>query len=188
MSTGQRGLSDQTIERRFQMRYTLYFMGSVTLGILTVIVPTYFFINQNYRIFVELAQQHSPDLLYYLEREKVGMNKLLFSVGVSLLAFSWILGLRITKHIISPIKVLKKHLEQVTKGYWFMPEIQIQKDDEFQDTIHSYNDFYRSFRHHLESDLQRLQSLKIDPHHQESYKNWKTMVEEKTFQLNKKDS
>ena len=186
-SMGCRRQRPHIIDRDFQLRYTLYFIGSVTLGTLTIIVPTYFFLNQNYNIFMELAYRHSPDLLSYLEQERIVMNKLFFSVGMGLLTFSGVIGLRMTGHIIAPVKSLKKHLEQVAKGHCFIPEIKPRNNDEFQDTIESYNYFYRSLRYNLKVDLQRLRSLNIDPNHQRAYKSWKTMIEEKALQLDQKD-
>ena len=175
------------IDHNFQLRYALYFMGTITLGLIIIIVPIYFFLNQNYKIVMELADRHSPDLLSYLEQERMGMNRLLFAIGVGLFVFSGIVGLRIANRIVTPVKTLKKHLEQITKGRWSIPEIKSRESDEFQDMTESYNAFYRSLRHNLKVDLQRLRLLKVDPLHNEAYKNWKTMIEEKALRLNKKD-
>ena len=117
------------IDRDFQIKYTLLLLGSSTLGMILIILPTYFFINQNYAIFVDLAYSHSPELLEYLERERVWINTILFGVFSGLIVFFSILGYKFTARIVGPLKVLRNHLKQISRGHWYLPSIRVRESD-----------------------------------------------------------
>jgi HAMP domain-containing protein len=162
MSPNPRGESN-FIDKDFQSRYMLLLVASATLGLVLTIVPIYYFIDQNYQIFVDLAFEHSPELLVYLEQERFLMNTMLFGVFCGLLVFFGLISFRITERIIGPIKVLKNHLKLLTRGNWSHPPITIRDKDEFQDLVEAYNYFYKSYQKYIERDLERLARIEADP-------------------------
>lgn len=172
------------IDRDFQLRYTLLLLGASFLGMLLVVIPTYYFINQNYTIFVDLAYDHSPELLKYLEKERAWINTILFSVFVGLSIFFAILGFKMTARMVGPIKVLRNHLRHITRGHWYIKPVSVRDSDEFQDLIEAYNYFYSSFQSNLRKDLERVKSLSIDSSNSDAYNSWKELIEEKSAQLN----
>lgn len=171
------------IDKDFQVKYTLLVLSAASVGMLMVFLPIYYFLNQNYQIFLELSYQHAPSLLTHLEQEQGWMNTILASVTISLLIFFFILGIKMTAKIVGPLKVLRNHLKQISRGHWSMPAIQVREDDEFQDIIEAYNYFFSSFKTNLRKDLNRLKSFNIDKSNRDAYLAWQEMIEEKTLQL-----
>lgn len=172
------------IDREFQLKYTTVVLTAALIGILVTIFPVYFFLNENYRIFVDLAYEQAPQILDYLERERSWVTMVLISGSIGTLCFFWYLGLKLTSRIVGPIQILKNHIRGLSRGQWSQPPIKIRTDDEFHDLIDSYNYFYDSFRVNLQRDLELLQSLSIDPQNRDAWLAWKELVEEKATQLN----
>jgi hypothetical protein len=171
------------IDRRFQLRYTLLLIGASALGVLLASIPTFYFINQNYEIFSDLAYQHAPDLLSHLEQERRWINTTLLAIFVGLFTLFTLLGHKMTARIVGPIKILQNHLHKVSRGYWFIRPIRIRDDDEFQDLIDSYNYFYASLRVEARDDLEKLKTIPIDPNNRDAYIAWRYMVNKKAAQL-----
>lgn len=88
-----------------------------------------------------------------------------------------------THRMIGPLKVLRNHLKWLSRGHWNLPPLKVREKDEFQDLIESYNYFYSSFRANIYKDLEALKKLNIDANNRDAYKAWKSMIEEKTIQL-----
>lgn len=172
------------IDRDFQVRYTLLLIGASALGVVLVIGPIYYFVNQNYRIFVELAYDHAPGMLKYLEQERIWINTILFGVFAGLLMFFSHLGVKMTARIVGPLKVLSNHLKQLSRGHWYINPIKVRSNDEFLDLIESYNYFFKSFQANLHKDLERIKQLPVDPNNRDAYILWKELVDEKSAQLN----
>ncbi|MBX7231702.1 MAG: hypothetical protein K1X29_06415 [Bdellovibrionales bacterium] len=173
------------IDRDFQIRYMGMVVSASLLGGLIAGLPIYYYLDQNYIVFIELAQQYSPQIITHLERERVWVSSLLIISFSGLAAFFMFLSYKLTGRIIGPLRVLRNHLRQMSRGKWFLPPVKVRQTDEFQDLIDSYNYFYESFRTHLRQDLELLKKLKVDQEHRESYFIWKSMIEDKTSQLEK---
>ena len=172
------------IDREFQVKYTLLLIGASALGMILITVPIFYFINQNYQIFLTLAYDHSPEILKHLEQERVWINTILFSVFSGLLIFFSIIGFKMTTRIVGPLKVLRNHLKQISRGHWHSPPIKVRESDEFQDLIEAYNYFYSSFQTNIKKDLERLKKIHVDSKNKDAELAWKSMVDEKAAQLN----
>ena len=175
------------IDRDFQMRYTSLVVGAVAIGMAIAVLPIYKLVTENYEIFIKLSYDYAPQLLEYLERERVWITLILVSSFVGLVTFfSW-LGFRMTSRIVGPLHVLRNHLRMMSCGHFSQDPIRIREKDEFQDLIEAYNYFYSSFRVNIKRDLQLLKAIQVDPSDHDSKKAWMTLIEEKALQLNEVD-
>lgn len=175
--------SSRFIDREFQLRYVAIVVSAAAFGMLVSVGPAYYFLNQNYAIFVDLAFDHSPALLANLQQERYWINMLLACGVLSTLVFFAFLSFKMTHRMIGPLKVLRNHLKWLSRGHWNLPPLKVREKDEFQDLIESYNYFYSSFRANIYKDLEALKKLNIDANNRDAYKAWKSMIEEKTIQL-----
>lgn len=175
--------SSRFIDREFQIRYVAVVVIAAAFGMLVSIGPAYYFLNQNYLIFADLAFEHSPDLLENLEQERYWINMLFGCGTLATLMFFGFLSFKMTNRMIGPLKVLRNHLKWLSRGRWNQPPLKVRDNDEFQDLIESYNYFYSSFRVNLVRDLEALKKLNIDPQNRDAFKAWKQMIEEKSIQL-----
>lgn len=175
--------SSRYIDRDFQLRYVFMVVSAAAFGMLVSIGPAYYFLDQNYGIFVDLAFDHAPNLLQNLQQERYWINMLLACGVLSTLVFFSFISLKMTHRMIGPLKVLRNHLKLLSRGHWNMPPLKVRDKDEFQDLIESYNYFYSSFRANIYKDLEALKKLNIDSNNRDAYKAWRGMIEEKTLQL-----
>jgi hypothetical protein len=175
--------SSRFIDRDFQLKYTSVVLLAAIIGTSVTVVPSIFFLNENYQIFVDLAYDSAPQILEYLERERAWLNLIIVSGVLGTLAFFWYLGLKMTSRIVGPINVLKNHIRGLTRGKWDQPLVKTRDKDEFNDLIETYNYFYESFQVNLKRDLAFLQKLAIDPQNRDAYLAWKNLIKEKQTQL-----
>lgn len=143
----------------FQWKYTLLLLSASTIAIVLAWVPTYFFVNQNYQFFTELAYRQAPQLLKHLEREQLWINSLFLAILMAVVGFSLIFGSRVTGRIVFPLLALENHLKAMVRGQWFSPQLKIRETDEFEGLINLYNYFYRSLLIKTKEELKVLKSL-----------------------------
>lgn len=174
------------IDKDFQVKYTLVVVMAAVIGILVSAVPIYYFLDQNYEIFRNLAYSDAPELLNHLEREHRWMKVLLTGSIVGVVVFFTFLGLRMTAKIVAPIKLISNHMKKMTRGLWKQKELKIRDDDEFQDLVDTYNYFYQSFQVYLEEDVRKLEAMEISSEDSQTYNLWKSMIEDKRLQLKRK--
>lgn len=172
------------IDRSFQIRYTFLLLGASVLGLIVTFIPIYYFINQNYDIFISLAFDHSPQIIGDLEREKSWVNLTLISVFLGLFGFFFVLTFRMTARIVGPLKILRNHLIQISRGHFYIPTIKIRENDEFHDLIESYNYFFLSFQRNLKRELELLKRVSVDQRNRDAYLAWRQLIIDKTRQLN----
>ncbi|MCB9025011.1 MAG: hypothetical protein H6625_01730 [Bdellovibrionaceae bacterium] len=176
------------IDKDFQHKYIyIALIGTLTSGLIGYI-PLFYFINQNYDIFIELSYLNAPNIVNNLLNEKIWMNSLMLVSMLGQVIFIYIFMLKLTAKIVGPLKILKNHLKLLNRGLWNVPPIRIRKSDEFQDIIDSYNYFLQSFREDLKQDLDKLKNVKIDRSHITDYKNWQDFVNSRKQQLGELDS
>lgn len=174
------------IDREFQVRFGGVVVIAATLGALLGFIPISIFLNQNYRIFIDLAHQYAPHLMESLEREQIWVLSLLF-VGFSGLTTSFLfLSFRLTNRIVGPLKVMRNHLRRMSRGQWSMAPVRIRDNDEFHDLVNAYNYFYESFRGQIRRDLETLKQIRPPIEDKRAYDIWSKLVEEKCLQLNLK--
>ena len=127
------------INKNFQVKYTVYLVTSAIVSGLLVGGPTYYFLNQNYDIFLNLAYSISPEIVHHLMKEKNWITGFfLFSLLV-LIVFHVYIGIRLTFRMAGPLMALKRHMTLVTKGHMYQRPLHIRQDDEFHDIIKNYN-------------------------------------------------
>ncbi len=171
------------IDREFQIRYVSIVVIAAGFGMFASMGPAYYFLNQNYKIFVDLAFETSPDLLDNLQRERHLLNMIMACGITATLVFFGLLSFKMTNRMTGPLKVLRNHLKWLSRGRWNQPPLKVRDSDEFQDLIEAYNYFYSSFRANVHKDLERLKKFNIDSHNRDAHRAWMQMIEEKTIQL-----
>jgi hypothetical protein len=102
------------VQSAFQWRYTSYLLIAIFAATSFAGGLTYYLLNQNYDIFIQLATQHAPNLLENLERERAWINGFLLSVLLGMLTFYFYLGFRMTARLIGPIIVLQSHMKETS--------------------------------------------------------------------------
>lgn len=163
-NTAYRRRKIRILNREFQYRYTKYLVSLMGISVILFGFPAYYFVNQNYKMFFDLAYQTSPDLLVHLEREIVSLNTYLITGSLALVAFCAVVGLRLTARLVGPVALIESHLREVTKGRWASPALRLRENDEFKELVKSYNYFYRSLRLQTENEIRILEKLKNGGH------------------------
>ena len=171
------------VDREFQVRFISLVLAAALVGAALNLIPIYFFLEQNYDIFYELAFSSAPQMVEHLERERFWIRIFSITSFVSIVIFFGFVGFKMTSRIVGPLKVLRNHLKQISRGNWRMNPIKVRETDEFQDLIEAYNYFYSSYRSMLQKDLENLKSLSIDSSNRDAYIAWKQMIEERARQL-----
>ncbi len=175
------------INRQFQLKYLGMIVVPCFLALIICISPLYYFLQQNYNIFIEIAYENTPTLVEHLQREFIYLNALLVASLAGVLLFFTFFGIRITGKIIAPIKLLRNHLNEVTRGRWHIRPLTIRDDDEFKELVSTYNYFFSSFKQSTQHDLDRLLIISQNPSHPDSQKILLNMIDEKSEQLNLPD-
>lgn len=176
--------SSSFIDKEFQVKYTSLVVCAATFGMILGLLPIYYFLNQNYQIFVELAYDQAPELIHFLEKEKLWMNTFLFGIFTALIAFFSTIGFKMTARIAGPLHILKNHLKQLSRGHWQIKHIKVRDNDEFQDLIETYNYFFSSFQVNAKKELELLKRINISREDKDSYQAWKEILTTKQSQLN----
>ncbi len=175
--------SSNFIEREFQIRYGMLVLGAAMLGMALTIFPVFYFVNQNYQIFSDLAYDQAPELLDSLERERLWVKSMLFANFVAVVFFFSFLSFKLTHRIVGPLKVLRNHVRRLSRGDWSQPKVRIRENDEFHDLIDSYNYFYESFRTQILQDLEHLRQIQVDENDRNSLSTLRDMIELKRQQI-----
>ncbi len=173
----------QIIRSGFQWRYSTYLLMAVVVSTIIGTGPVYYFLNQNYDIFISLAYKTSPEIVENLERERVWINGLLITTLIGIATMSLLFGLKITARIIRPLMVLENHIERLIKGRMDQPELRLREGDEFHELIQSYNYLYKSLKANTLSELEALINFKLDEKQRDTYLIWKQLLETKSKQL-----
>ncbi|PWU15302.1 MAG: hypothetical protein C5B49_12005 [Bdellovibrio sp.] len=171
---------------QFQWKYTLYFVAFLLGSLLLFLIPTWYFVHQNYEIFSDLAFKESPQLLEHLQRERdwmIGFS--IFSVASLALLTTWV-SLRITGNIIGPLISMERHMWKVTTGDWSTRDFRIRATDDFLDLADAYSYLYRSMKAQTEAELRLLRGIQVDPGNKDSVNNLTALTRLKESQLNLK--
>ena len=164
------------LNKAFQYKYTLFLITAVTGGTLLFFAPTYYFVKQNYDLFVSLAYDSHPGLVTHLEREVVWLGVFMALSLVMIIGLCLMIGLRVTKNILAPLIQMEKHMKELMYGNWHIPDYKLSADDDFRDLAITYDYFYRSLKANTEAELKLIEKLSIDPHNREAYASWKNLI------------
>jgi hypothetical protein len=150
--------------------------------------PSYYFIQQNYKLFLSQANDTKPGLITHLERELVWMAVfMVLSLGV-LLGMTLFIGLRMTKNVLAPLVQMESHMKELMYGHWYIPDYKIAQEDDFRDLSLTYDYFYRSLKVNTEAELKLIEKLSIDPQNREAYAAWKNLIMIKRSRLGIQDA
>jgi len=173
------------LKRQFQSKYSLYLMGSLLAALLVAGIPVYYFLNQNYRIFTELAINQAPELIQTLEMEQSWLVRVLVLTLLFSLLFFFYFGLKWTSRIVGPLLVLQSHMQKTSRGDFNSPQLKVRENDEFQDLIATYNYFYLLLRQKTIADLEKLKRIEPNPSDRLAHILWSELVNERLIQLQK---
>lgn len=164
------------LNKAFQFKYTWYLMTAVTGSAVLFFAPAYYFIKQNYNLFVTLAYDTHPALIDHLERELVWLAVFMtLSLGI-IVGMTLLIGLRMTKNVLAPLVQMEKHMKELMYGHWYIPDYKISAEDDFRDLSLTYDYFYRSLKVNTEVELKLIEKLSIDPQNREAYAAWKNLM------------
>jgi hypothetical protein len=176
------------LNKAFQFKYTWYLMTAVTGSAVLFFAPAYYFIQQNYQLFVTLAYDTQPTLVNHLERELVWMAIFMaLSLGI-IMGLTLVIGLRMTKNLLAPLVQMEKHMKELMYGHWYIPDYKISHEDDFRDLALTYDYFYRSLKVNTETELKLIEKFSIDPHNREAYAAWKNLIMIKRSRLGTQDT
>lgn len=171
------------LNKAFQYKYTLFLMTAVLGGALLFFIPAYYFINQNYTLFTNLAYDTQPALVTHLEREVIWLAVfMVLSLGL-IGGMTLIAGLRMTKNLLAPLVQMEKHMKELMYGHWHIPDYKITHEEDFRDLAMTYDYFYRSLKANTEAELKLIEKLSIDPQNREAYAAWKNLITIKRSRL-----
>lgn len=162
------------LNKSFQYKYCWYMVTAVAGGAIVFLLPSYFFISQNYELFVKLAYDTYPQLVQHLEREVVWLKAFLGISFAFLIGMTLLLSVRMTKNLLSPLINIEKHMHQLMRGQWNTPNL--PEHDDFKEFGMTYDYFYRALKANTETELELLQKLNIDPQNREAYASWKHLL------------
>lgn len=171
------------LNKAFQYKYTLFLMTAVLGGILLFFAPAYYFINQNYTLFTNLAYDSQASLVTHMEREVIWLGVFMaVSLGV-IATMTLFIGLRMTKNLLAPLVQMERHMKELMYGHWHIPDYRITHEDDFRDLAMTYDYFYRSLKANTEAELKLIEKLSIDPQNREAYAAWKNLITIKRSRL-----
>ncbi|WP_413288857.1 hypothetical protein [Bdellovibrio sp. HCB337] len=175
------------LNKAFQYKYTLFLMTAILGGILLFFAPAYYFINQNYTLFTNLAYDTQPSLVTHLEREVIWLGVFMALSLVVIAGMTLLIGLRMTKNLLAPLVQMERHMKELMYGHWHIPDYKITHEDDFRDLAMTYDYFYRSLKANTEAELKLIEKLSIDPQNREAYAAWKNLIMIKRSRLGMQD-
>lgn len=171
------------INRDFQLKYTTYLVTSAIMSALIVGGPTYYFLHQNYDIFLSLAYSISPDIVQHLAQEERWITGFFIFSLMTLLIFHFYFGIRLTFRMVGPLLALRRHMMNTTKGNLRQKPLHIRQEDEFHDLIQHYNYLYKTLRAQNSFDIKKLENIRFYLKDQNGMKAIDDMIQEKEAQI-----
>ncbi len=169
--------------KAFQLKYARSMLLAIAGGSLLFFTPVYYFLNQNYALFTDLAFDVSPQLVAHLEREVHWLLIFMLTSLISIAAVTFYLSMQMTKNIMIPLTAINKHMQQLVLGIWNAPEIDLDSQKEFKDLSMTYDYFHRTLKAATDSELKLLEKINVDPQNREAYRAWKQLISEKRARL-----
>lgn len=177
--------TSRLIDRQFQTRYLSMLLAAVVIGSCAALIPVYYFLEDNYRIFFEIASAQAPTILDHLERERIWVQLIIAGGALINLVFFSIISIKMTNRVIGPVIVLKNHLRLLCRGFWNQPPIKVRDQDEFQDLIESYNYFFLLLRAQLEKERELLLKIKVDPRNTDAHQALEQLLTMRSIQFDR---
>lgn len=147
------------VDRDFQLRHTRYILFVALLSSGTFLLPILLLTNQNYALFMKLADVMSPGMAKYIAKEHLQINVVFAFTLIAYGIFWTIFGKKMTAKIAGPIKVLRNHMRLISRGDYTLDVIRLREDDEFKELINTYNSMYKILQTQNERDLNTLRNI-----------------------------
>lgn len=176
----------KVVNAKYQWKYAWHFNAIFLFSIAIFLGPLWYFHNQNYGVFFDIAKTQAPELLEHLERESHWLiGFCVFSV-ISLLALTTWVCIRMTTNIIGPLISMERHMWKVTTGDWSAEDFRIRADDDFRELAQTYSYLYRSLKAQASSEIKLLERIVVDPSQKDSYNAHMTLMNLKRSQMEKR--
>jgi hypothetical protein len=176
------------VSRSFQHKYVWYFVTALAGSAMLFMLPSFFFVKQNYELFKTLAYDTQPMLVRHLEREVNWLSFFMVSCVLCFFGFTLFLSIRMTKSLVLPLLRMEKHMHQLMLGQWNIPNFDVDEQDDFRELSMTYDYFYRSLKASTENDLRLLEKLSIDSHDREAHAALRHLINEKRNRLGIQES
>ncbi len=151
----------------------------VTGCLLVFLLPAYYFISQNYQIFLRLASDVRPGLMAHLERELSWLFFFLLAGGISVIAVTWAFASRLSRGLIHPIQKIENRLKGLALESTAQPDEELPNESDYRSLVLSFNDLNRSLIQKTREDLEILEKLNIDPARREAHSLWLSLINRK---------
>jgi methyl-accepting chemotaxis protein len=173
----------RVIDSSFQWKYTFYLTAAMASASFIFLGPAWYFVHQNYDIFISLADKSEPMLFEHLQRESAWLLTFLVISGLVILGLSVFLGLRLTESIMGPFVSLQRHMRNASRGDLTQRDFKIRATDDFRALASTYAYLYKSLKAQAEQDLKWLEKITIDPNNRDALAAWQALVRTKQSQL-----
>lgn len=180
--------SAQSTLSYFDRKYSLFLTLTITGMILLFLGPFYFYLNQNYDIFINLAYDVKPQLVQQLNREQHMLKYILTAIIMTVGLITYLVSNSKIKKIISPLIAVERHMKQLIKGNWNIDEVGIHRYEEHKQLLRTYEYFYKILKSDLEQDIQILEKVKVPEENRESHAAIKFLLQSKIDRLGKTTS
>lgn len=174
----------RVVNSQLQWKYAWYFNAFLVGSLLLFILPSWYFLYQNYEMVSGIAGKVAPQLIEHLQRELqwlLGFS--VFSVISLVLLTTWV-TIKMTGSIVGPLLSMERHMWKVTTGDWSAHDFRIRAEDDFRDLADAYSYLYRSLKAQAEAELKLLEQVHVDASQRESFNSLNQLIELKKVQLN----
>ena len=173
------------VDREFQERTSRSILWLAALTSAFFIGPAFYFTNQNYSLFIDLADTINPRLSGYLMRERISLYVIFCVALAAQMVFWYFFTRRLTEKIAAPTKILRSHMRLVSRGDFTVPLIQTRENDEFKELTNSYNYFYRLLQTQYANELDQLKVIKAANLNSAAAKIVDQWIEDRAWRLNR---
>jgi hypothetical protein len=163
-------------------------MTAIAGGSVLFLLPSYYFIHQNYEYFKRLAFDTHPGLVQHLEMEITWITTFLFASFLFVAGVTFFLSMRVTKSLLAPLLKMEQHMNHLVEGKLFIPDYQAPAEDDFRELSLTYEYFHKSLKRDTVSDIKLLEKIIIDPENREAQAAWNQLMSEKKARLGTADN
>lgn len=151
--------STSYVDRDFQLKYTKYILTVAIVSAAAFLLPSFLLANQNYDIFLDLADLLNPDLAHYIAKERWTLNLVFAATFVANIVFWFVFSKKMTAKIAGPAKILRNHIRLFSRGDFTLPPVRLRDDDEFKELISAYNYLFTLLQVQNQRELEELKKI-----------------------------
>lgn len=152
----KRSVRNFLLDRRFQLKYTLFIVLSGGLLFGTMEGLFYDEVRQNSELAVlDPGDEFSAGLREELAAEDRKVLLILVSFWLALVAALFVVGITATHRIVGPLYVMDRYIRRIRDGHAVYPR-PLRQGDEFQTLYQHVNEMAESLRNERTSELEAL--------------------------------